>query len=300
MAEAEDFRESDSSLIVNSVFNAFLSHTAIMLNIITIYALRKTSSLPKPLKTLLLSLAVSDLGVGLLVQPLNVASLVMRLKENAQNNPTFEKTDAVLNIATTFFCYASFLGVTALTADRFLAIHLHLRYQELVTQRRVVALVTSIWLLSTILSPLWLWNPKIFSTVAGIVPTVCLILAFFFYCKIYLAVRRHKNQIQVLQVQQVGQNVEVMTNIARQKKSAVGTFYVYLVFLVCYLPFLVINVAHVITGKSTLINTLWEYTVTLVLLNSSLNPLVYCWKMRHIRHAIMNTLRNMFSRETAN
>ena len=103
MAEAEDFRESDSSLIVNSVFNAFLSHTAIMLNIITIYALRKTSSLPKPLKTLLLSLAVSDLGVGLLVQPLNVASLVMRLKENAQNNPTFEKTDAVLNIATTFF-----------------------------------------------------------------------------------------------------------------------------------------------------------------------------------------------------
>ena len=52
-----------------------------MLNIITIQALRKTSSLPKTLKTLLLSLAVSDLGVGLLVQPLYVAILVMEIDQ---------------------------------------------------------------------------------------------------------------------------------------------------------------------------------------------------------------------------
>ena len=73
MTEAEDFQEFNSSLIVNSVFYAFLSYTAIMLNIKTIHALRKTSSLPKPLKTMFLSVAVSDPGVGLLVQPLNVA-----------------------------------------------------------------------------------------------------------------------------------------------------------------------------------------------------------------------------------
>ena len=58
-----------SSFIVNCVFNGVLCYTAIMLNIITIHALRKTSSLPKPLKTLLMSLTVSDLSVGLLVQP---------------------------------------------------------------------------------------------------------------------------------------------------------------------------------------------------------------------------------------
>ncbi len=48
----------------NCTFNSFLSYTAIVLNIVAIHAIRKTSSLPKPLKTLLLSLAVSDLGVG--------------------------------------------------------------------------------------------------------------------------------------------------------------------------------------------------------------------------------------------
>ena len=54
-----------SSYIANCVFNAFLCYAAILLNIITIHAIRKTSSLPKTSKTLLLSLAISDLGAGL-------------------------------------------------------------------------------------------------------------------------------------------------------------------------------------------------------------------------------------------
>ena len=58
------------TLVANCIVNAFLSYTTIALNVITIQALRKTSSLARPLKTLLLSLTVSDLGVGLLVQPL--------------------------------------------------------------------------------------------------------------------------------------------------------------------------------------------------------------------------------------
>ena len=295
MTQAEDFQEADSSLIINSVFNAFLSYTAIMFNIITIHALRKTLSLPKPLKTLLLSLAVSDLGVGLLVQPLYVAYLVIRLKKNTENSLTIENTFSVTSY---FFCCASFLGVTALTADRFLAIHLHLRYQELVTRRRVVAVVTSIWLLSASYSTVWLSNPKLYFIATCIIATVCLVLTAFFYCKIYLAVRRHKNQLQVLQVQQIGQSDEVMVNAARQMKSAVGTFYVYLVFLVCYLPFISITVVNAITGPGALIKTLFNYTWTLVWLNSSLNPLVYCWKMKRIRHTIMNVLRNMFSSGT--
>ena len=64
------------TLIANDgVFNSFLSYTAIMLNILTIHAIRKTSSMPRSLKTLLLSLAVSDVGVGLLGQPLYISLL---------------------------------------------------------------------------------------------------------------------------------------------------------------------------------------------------------------------------------
>ena len=71
-----------SIVIANCVFNSFLSYTAIMLNIVTIHAIRKTSSLPRNLKTLLLSLAVSDVGIGLLIQPFAISILVKGLQQN--------------------------------------------------------------------------------------------------------------------------------------------------------------------------------------------------------------------------
>ena len=37
------------------------------------------------------------------------------------------------------------------------------------------------------------------------------------------------------------------------------------------------------------------FTVTLVLLNSSLNPFLYCWKIREVRQAVRDTLRDLFS-----
>ncbi len=120
-----------SAYIVNSIFNAFLSYTAIMLNIIAIHVIRKTLSLSNPLKTLLLSLAVSDLGVGLLVQPFYIALLVRRILD-------YSIYAAFVTIVT-LFSFASLFGVMALSVDRFLAVHLHLRYQELVTHKRVVA-----------------------------------------------------------------------------------------------------------------------------------------------------------------
>ena len=63
---------------------------------ITIQALRKTSSLPKPFETLPLSLAVSDLGVGLLVQLLYVAILAMNIEENSNNTSYYSVYKAYL------------------------------------------------------------------------------------------------------------------------------------------------------------------------------------------------------------
>ena len=127
--------------------NSFTSYAAIMLNIVAIIALRKTPSLRKPLKILLLSISVSDLCVGLLVQPLNVALHVID-----KRNPIVAPLVRVHTISATFFCTATLLGICAVSVDRFLAIHLHPRYQEIVTHRRVEAVVISIWVLSAVLS----------------------------------------------------------------------------------------------------------------------------------------------------
>ena len=289
-----EVKELYASYIANCVFNVYLSYTAIMLNSVTIHALRKAALLPKPLKTLLLSLTVSDLGVGLIVQPLHVAVMAMELTTNTQSSSTSTAYNARLTTGG-LFVYASFLGGMALSADRFLAIHLHLRYQEIVTQKRAVVAVISIWVFSAFLSVIELWIPRNAShAILAIIAISCLLATTLLHYRIYLAVRRHANQIsQAQQVQQTAQNGE-MENAARLRKFAVGAFFVYLAFLICYLPrlcsFVVIKFSETTTTEMV-----WSlYTVTLVFLNSSLNPLIYCWKMRHIRHAFMETIRNIF------
>lgn len=70
-------KQMDSSHLLVYLLNSFSSLTATMLNhIVTIHAIRKTPSLSKNLKTLRLSLAVSDLGVGLPARPMHVVHLV--------------------------------------------------------------------------------------------------------------------------------------------------------------------------------------------------------------------------------
>ena len=280
-------------LIANCVFNAFFSFTAFTLNFVTILALRKPLTIPRALKTLLLSLAVSDLAVGLLVQPLYITRLFMMIKENTQT-VTYEITWNIFFSTGIFVASASFFGVVALAADRFLAVHLHLRYQELVTRKRVVAVVISIWIISTILMFLYIWIPP---DVVGIilvpVDSVCYLTTALFYFKIYLAVRQHRNQIHVLQAQLAQNNGGDITNAARERKAAVGTFYVYLVFLICYLPSTCFSIILRSAGLSTMLFHFGLYANTLMFLNSSLNPLIYSWKMRHVRHAIMEILRNI-------
>ncbi|XP_078361472.1 adenosine receptor A2a-like [Oculina patagonica] len=294
--QATDTEAKDlySSYIVNIVLNAVLSITAIMFNSVTIQAIRRTSSLSKPLKTLLLSLAVSDVGVGLLCHPFNIVFLEKWTQQNTENSPSCTAY-TVFAFVVIQFSSVSFFGVTALSVDRFLAIHLHLRYQELVTYKRVVAAVISMWVLATFLSLFRLWvSTDITYVVFAIIVVVFLALSAALYCKIYSAVRRHRNQIQALQVQQVAQHGEEKTNFARLRKSALGTFYVYLVFLACYLPQSCSLAFITIYGSNSATKGFSIYSATLLYLNSSLNPVIYCWKMRHVRHAIMDILRNVF------
>jgi len=277
-----------SSIIVSCVLNAFSAYTAIMLNVLTIHAMWKTSSLPKPSKTLLLSLTVSNLGVGLLAQPWYIVTIV---------NPNCFAFLCTFRVQLSL-TFASFLSVVAISVDRFLAIHLRLRYQELVTHKRVVAVVISIWTLS-LLFPLFIFyftSTTPVYVVMAVLFGFCFIISIIVYSRIYFTGSRHANQIQVLQIQ-VAQNSQI-ENDARNRKSAISIFYVYLVCLVCFLPQCCVGVAYLIQSPpSTALRSVHLYALTLVFLNSSLSPVIYGWKMRHIRHAMIDVLRNIFPRQ---
>ena len=216
--------------------NSFTSYAAIMLNIVAIIALRKTQSLQKPLKTLLLSISASDLCVGLLVQP-----LYMALHMSNKDKPIFKPLATVNTISTTFFCTATLLGICAVSVDRFLAIHLHLRYQEIVTHRRVQAVVISIWVLSAVLSlpRTGIYSEKANRIILAIIVFIilgCLVPIAIIYVKLYVVLKHHIMQVQALNINLDSQTTVAIQDTARQKKCTVAIFYLYLTLLICYLP----------------------------------------------------------------
>ena len=285
----------DWSYLTLCILNANFSYTATILNIVTIYAIVKTSSLSKNFKTLLLSLAVSDLGVGLLAQPMFAAHIM----DSKQNNETMNNDNAIyiaFRTPTNIFIPASLFSVTALCADSYLAIYLHLRYQELVTYKRVTIAVTSIWVFSA-LTPLFsFWIPtNIMFVYYAIKNLCCIITATSLSVKLKQTLRRHIIQIQI---PQEAQNHQV-ESVERNRKSAMASLYVYLVFIVCYLPAIcvLITIASISEPRNDL-HHLRLYTLTLTFLNSTLNPLIYCWKLKQIRKTITGKLRDVFSRHT--
>ena len=291
---------TDHEYIPLCVLNAFFALIAVVLNSVTIHAIRKTSSasLPKNLRVLLLNLAFSDLSVGLVVQPFYIVNLTFLFE--SQEGDNLQKMKTLTWVMGNTFVSASMLGVLALIVDRFLAVYLHLRYQEIVTPKRVVSILILSWVISTIVSlfsiaqeyrDLFLW---IF---LNVFLATCLTTIALLQCRIYSIVRRHRFQIRAQQVQGSKQTEnETRATFERQKSSVRGAFYIYLLLLVCYLSNLFLSFFCEMRWKNFQI--LFDYTLTLVFVNSCLNPLIYCWKLRHIRRTIRMILRNIFVRVT--
>ena len=163
----------------------------------------------------------------------------------------------------------------------------------------VVAVVISIWLLSAFLSLISLRTPKniIYLTFA-IIDLTCVIAATFLTFKVYRAARSHLNEIQAMELssQQASQNGD-MANVARLKKFAMLAVYVYVLFLVCYLPITCLSwIISFNPEQSTLKELFQDFALTMMYLNSTLNPIIYCLKIRSIGITITSLIQNLSCR----
>ena len=130
----------------------------------------------------------------------------------------------------------SFLNVIFIAFDRLLAVSLHLRYQELVTPRRITIVLVSVWIISCVFAFLFIFFPKEIEMVAVVITVTGYILTTVVYVRIYKVVKYHHNQIYSQNQLQNAQTREAH----RQRKSAYNSLFVAVVFLACYFPFFLI------------------------------------------------------------
>ena len=280
--EAEFAAEVNDLLIFIAVLNIFLSITAFLGNTLILAALRKETSLQPASKILYRNLTITDLCVGVIVQPLVAAYLLSEVNETWI---ICYYTGLTAFIAAVILCLASLITVTAISVDRLLVLLLGFKYKEAVTLKRANIIVVAIWVLSIV-------GPFSYAYLA-ITVSICLFTLFFSYTKIFLALRCY--QIHFQSHVSEGQPRQAMPlNMVRYRKGVYSALWVLVALTICYLPH---YIAEVLTGQAGMTLSLYiarQYTTILVLLNSSLNPLLYCWKITEMRQAVKETLRQLF------
>lgn len=281
------------------VVNMISSLFAIMANILVIWAIKKTPSLHSPSSALLCVLAASDFAVGTFIQPLAVIHGIGIFTNNFR---LYCVSGSILLPSAIFLGGCSFVTMTAISVERYLALTLHLRYAAIVTVNRVLKCIfpICIFFLTLMIMSFWLlrtdWYRTTIASVGLFTFIVCTFAIPFSYYRIFKILRRHRQQIHDQTVIAKGIHGLSHINVSKYRKSVFTFLYVLGALLLTYLPF-EISLAMLWTDYTEYNKFVFSITGTLVLLNSSINPVVYCWRIKEIRRFVVLKLRSVFGAE---
>ena len=277
-----DHFQPETFVIVNCILNVPLMLISILGNTLVLAAIIRTPSIRSPSVMMLCSLAVSDLLVGVIAQPLFIADELIKV------NHVLYRVSAMIGFAV---CGVSLATMTMISIDRFLALRYHMRYATVVTKSRVLYITVTIWFMNFVGSGFHLWDKLVYHLISALFTGICLIISAFCYIRIYLIVLQHHVQIHALQQAVQCCFARNNTSMMRLKRSAMNTFVFFIFMAVCYFPSYVLLTLFGLGYKDWA--TEWTISSTIAFLNSSINPFLYCWRLRELRMAVVKTARKM-------
>ena len=265
-----------------------LSITASLGNAVILVALHKVTSIYPPTKLFFRCLTVTDFCVGLIVQPLFATFILLRITEVNGNALYFVHES--YNFLTWILTGVALLTSTAISVDRLLALSLGLRYRLVVTLRRVRVVLICFWLVTASAGTIRIWRKDIFLIALSGLFLFSLLTVIFCYSKIHLKLRYQQTHVHNNFPQRQTNGGGIPLNTARYKKSVSSILWVQLALAACYVPWSILALLFVIGREN---EVAWITTETLLYLNSSLNPILYCWKIGEVRRAAMATIKQL-------
>ena len=282
---ASDSHSERTLVIVNCILNVPPILICIVGNALVLIAASKSRRIRSSSMEILSSLAFSDLLFGIIAQPLFLAHQFT--KESFLNS--------LMVLIVYPICGVSLWTLTAISVDRFLALHFHMRYATLVTTTRVKISIAFIRLYNFVSSALYYLVPFIYFFIMTLTTVICILNFFLAYLGIYFIVRHHQLQIhaqqETIESKDVAGNVNGIS-MARLKKSAMNTFVFFIFFVICYLPMYALLTFAI--SKRAQWTTEYDFSITVVFLNSAINPFLFCWRLQELRRNVLKTLRKTF------
>ena len=284
------------ALVSVVIVNLIAVFPTILLNTLVILAVARRQRLRTKSNTLLACLASTDLLTGLVLQPISIAVDVNRILGVGP----FCVLEKLHQIALSAAGLSSSSHLILISIDRYIAIKHPLRYQGIVTGRRVKRAVLLVWAITVCLitqdfvSTFILRYWKLYSVYHSVIEVILFLIISIYIavivysnCYMFFETRRQKKRLRTEQLPN-----EEAKRIKKDRKAANTLLFVVGALTLAYLP-------SIITGLVTFLGVkvelrfelvLWSWLSTFYLLNSLFNPIIYCWRHSKLRHACLEIL----------
>ena len=278
----------------SAIVVAMLSPVAVAGNALVLAAIWRNSSLRTPFYILLAGLALTDFCTGLISQPFYVSENLIRLAVNRTSDvKTRHITGTILDGCATYLFIFTVSVLTFMSIERWL----HMSRRSFVTVRRscfVIAVLSPLPIPIVISRSLkGTHNIKLGAATISFL-LFCLVVTSVAYYKVFEIIRHHQIQIQAKELSQ--SSVQPAINFVKYKKSVFTILYILVIFYTGYLPI------SIIIGVMIMLDFEYEWlffnmSVVFVFLPSSLNPLLYLWRMKDIRTEVKRLVRRILCKE---
>ena len=283
----------NAAVLSTSIVVAVLSPVAVVGNVLVIAAIWRNPSLRTPSYILLCGLAFTDLFTGIVTQPLDVAvQIICFQKSERTDQPAFLINAININKGCgTYFTSFTAILITLMSIERWL----HMTRQSLLTARRSYYIVA---LVSLLLIPQMIIRLTRFELTSDIIFFIiflfCIIATSIAYFKVFCVIRHHQQQVNAnVSAQNSGQSA---IDLAKYKKSVLTILYILGIFYISYLPFLFIQtISFALRNEGSDLEVAFTMSLLFLFLSSSMNPLMYMWRMTDIR----NGVRHLFTNPTS-
>lgn len=267
--------------IIVTALDIFPAFFTIIANVALILTFIKVRSLHTPSNVLITALCLSDFLVGVIPQPLFVTVLLKVLA-----GIKFAPLEFHFLVSFAIVGAISYCLVFIITADRYIAICHPYAYHRLATCKTHI--VPVMFLFPASISLPFIMPHTLYILLVVIFLPISFMTMMYFTGRIYFVIRK-----QARDVLSIGTIGAVQRNELRRRKGEKSKAYTLAVifgcFILCYLPSLVFlivtgifNVCYFSKGRFMA----FAWVNLLALLNSCLNPLIYCFRMKAVRKAV--------------
>ena len=275
------------AFLSTSITIALLPPVVVVGNALILAAVWRNNFVRTPFHILLSGLAFTDLCTGIVAQPFYSVTFLMNSTVVYDSLRLLTALRTIGEGSGMYFIAVTVLILTVISTERWVVIS----HRSFFTQRRACFTVIALMLAASLVVILrvlenvnigygcslrYMLNANMLS---------CYLVMTIVNFNVYRSICRHQRQIQDnTTTHNFGRSA---INVAKYKKSVTTLVYVVLAFSLCFFPYVISVVIYFGFGNRTSETySAFRVTVVFVFLSSSINPVLYLWRMNDIRNGV--------------